>query len=185
MRKFYLMGLVMLMVCLTTISCKKYKKQGKLSIPGIALTFDDDRVDNWYSYLNLLDSLQLKATFYISGYHKLSIVQKQKLRQIQSRGHEIAFHTRNHHNMNEYTKKYKKTQQQMIQEEIVKGLEEMNKDGFYPKTFAFPFGAHNPVIDDLLRKYFKSIRALNGSKDYSKSLTKDDNNYLLYGFGLD
>ena len=48
--------------------------------PGIALTFDDDRVDNWFQYLPLFDSLDVRATFYISKYNRLSAEQKNKLR---------------------------------------------------------------------------------------------------------
>jgi peptidoglycan-N-acetylglucosamine deacetylase len=185
MQKVYFLCLLVLIVCFSSIQCKKYGKKGYVDMPGIALTFDDDRVDNWYTYIDLLDSLQLKATFYISSYAKMTPLQKQKLHALQNRGHEIAYHTRTHANLNEYMKKYKKSQQQMMQEEIVKGLAEMNKDGFYPKNFAYPFGAHNPMLDEALHKYFKSVRALNGSTDYSKSLTAGKNNYKLYGFGLD
>src|SRR5206468_12974527 len=36
----------------------------------------------------------------------------------------------------------------------------------------------------LLQK-FKSLRALNGTNDYSKSLTKNTNNKILYALGMD
>lgn len=177
--------LVFVAIAVTTLHCTKYKKEGYVPKPGIVLTFDDNRIDNWSKYLNLLDSLGLKATFYVSGYQKLNATQKQKLKKIQARGHEIAYHTRTHPNMSTYMQKYKKTLQQMIDEEIVKGLTEMQNDGFNPTSFAFPFGAHNGLVDNALKPYFKSIRALNGSKDYAKSLTATDKNYILYGFGLD
>ena len=48
--------------------CKKFEKEGHMNEPGIVLTFDDDRVDNWYSFLPLFDSLGVKATFYICKY---------------------------------------------------------------------------------------------------------------------
>ena len=65
---------------------------------GLALTFDDYNIDNWYTYIDLLDSFNVKATFYVSNYNKLNVHQKAKLHEIQNRGHEIAFHSTNHVN---------------------------------------------------------------------------------------
>ncbi len=65
---------------------------------GIALTFDDNYIDNLYPYLDLFDSLGVKATFYISNYNKLNDAQKSRLHELQSHGHEIAFHSTNHVN---------------------------------------------------------------------------------------
>jgi peptidoglycan-N-acetylglucosamine deacetylase len=61
----------------------------------------------------------------------------------------------------------------------------MNRDGFYPVTFAYPGGAHNGLFDNLLRRYFKSVRALNGTADFSKSLVPTEHNQVLYGLGID
>ena len=43
--------------------CNKYDKEGAMDMPGVALTFDDNSIDNWYSYMPLLDSFGVKATF--------------------------------------------------------------------------------------------------------------------------
>jgi len=34
-------------------------------------------------------------------------------------------------------------------------------------------------------RYFKSVRALNGTQDFSKSVVPTDHNTLLYGLGID
>lgn len=73
----------------------------------------------------------------------------------------------------------------MIQLEVVNGIELMKADGFNPTAFAFPYGKNNGIINDALKPYFKTIRALNGTKDYAKSVVKTTNNYLLFAFGLD
>jgi peptidoglycan/xylan/chitin deacetylase (PgdA/CDA1 family) len=174
-----------LLVILLLNSCEKFSKKGFIPEPGIALTFDDNRIDNWYNHLDLLDSLHLKATFYISGYTRLTPVQKQRLAVIKSRGHEIGYHTVTHPNMNTYMQKFRKTMDQMMFAEIKTGLTAMEHDGFFPKVFAYPFGARNGFLDTELKKYFISVRALNGSMDYSKSLVATQKNYLIYGFGLD
>ena len=73
----------------------------------------------------------------------------------------------------------------LINNEILAGMKKMNSDGFYPTTFAYPYGAHNGYLDQTLLKYFKSVRALNGSTDYSKSLVPTNKNSVLFGIGLD
>jgi peptidoglycan/xylan/chitin deacetylase (PgdA/CDA1 family) len=165
--------------------CKKFEKQCYLKDPGIVLTFDDDKVDNWFTYLPLLDSAGAKVTFYICKYNRFTADQKRKLAIIQSHGHEIAFHTTNHYNMEDYVYKSKHTVEELMRSEVEAGLKLMNRDGFYPKTFAYPYGAHNGVLDKALMRYFKSVRALNGTQDFSKSIVPNENNNLLYGLGID
>jgi len=165
--------------------CKKFEKQGNIQEPGIALTFDDDKIDNWFTYLPLLDSTNTKVTFYICKYNRFTAEQKRKLAVIQSHGHEIAFHTTNHYNMEEYVYKSKHTLEELMHCEIVAGLKLMNNDGFFPVTFAYPYGAHNGLFDKTLMRYFKSVRALNGTQDFSKSVVPTTKNQLLYGLGID
>ncbi len=177
--------LILLTVCTLFYGCTKFEKHGQIKKAGIAFTFDDDRVDNWFKYLPYLDSANVKATFYICKYNRFTADQKQKLAVIQSHGHEIAFHSTNHYNMLDYVYKYKHTTDELLQNEIESGLKMMNKDGFYPTTFAYPYGAHNGLYDKMLMRYFKSVRALNGTSDFSKSLAPTEKNNLLFGFGID
>jgi len=150
---------------------------------GVALTFDDNYIDNWYPNLDLFDSLGVKATFYISNYNKLSDAQKTKLKAIRVHGHEIAFHSTNHV---DFLKCVDSTSvDRLVKEEIIHGLRLMNNNGFYPTTFAYPYGRHNDRLDKLLLKYFKSVRALNGTKNLSRSLAPLKDNKLLFGLGID
>jgi peptidoglycan-N-acetylglucosamine deacetylase len=176
---------LLLIVLLLPGACRKFDKQGYLPQPGIAITFDDNYVNNWHKYLPLLDSLGIKATFYVSGYHQMNAEQVNKLRAIQHRGHEIAYHTLNHYNLVDYVYKYHRSIPQMIQQEIMPGLLKMNQDGFYPKTFAYPFGSHCASLDKALLPYFKSVRALNGTTNYGLSQAATEKNEVLYGLGLD
>ena len=170
--------------CLLCInSCKKFDTAGEMIQSGIALTFDDCYVDNWYDYLPLLDSFGVKATFYISQYHRLSPAQKNKLAILRSKGHEIAFHTTNHPRMCQYLQAFGLNN--LMQYEIYDDLTKMNQDGFYPKTFAYPYGEHNKILDDRLLKIFKSLRILNGTTDYTLSETATTSNSILYGLGMD
>lgn len=181
---YLLIGLLVI----TSISCRKSEvkiAQAELAPQkgGIAITFDDYSVDNWYRYINLLDSFKAKCTFYVSNYNKLSETQKQKLHDIQNHGHEIAFHSTNHINFVQNLQKlgFKK----LMDEEVRNGLELMNKDGFYPQTFAYPYGAHNLLMDKALVKRFKSIRTLNGTHELKNSLFPLSGNTFIRGLGID
>ena len=178
-------GISMVLVIILFSGCKKFDRPGNLKEPGIVLTFDDDRVDNWYRHLPMLDSAGVRATFYISNYNRLSAEQKRKLVSIRDHGHEIAFHSTNHYNMMDYVYKYNHTIDECIKNEVEDGLKMMNRDGFYPITFAYPMGAHNGLFDKMLQRYFKSVRALNGTNDYSKSLVPTENNKVIFGLGID
>ena len=165
-----------LVIVLFFSGCKKFEKNGQLQDPGIVVTFDDDRIDNWFTYLPMLDSVGITA---------LPPQQKSKLAIIQSHGHEIAFHGTNHYNMMDYVYKQKHSVEECMKCEVEDGLKLMNRDGFYPITFAYPMGAHNGLFDKMLKRYFKSVRALNGTYDYSKSLAPTEKNDILYGLGID
>ena len=177
--------ITLLVLLLGFSSCNKYKKNGHIQEPGVVLTFDDDRVDNWYKSLPLLDSAGVRATFYICKYNRFTPVQKYKLSIIQSHGHEIAYHTTNHYNMMDYVYKGKHTVEELMKNEVEDGLTLMNRDGFYPTTFAYPYGAHSAVYDKMLMRYFKSVRGLNGTTDYSKSLAPMEKNEVIYGLVID
>lgn len=164
-------------------SCRKTDRYGSITEPGIALTFDDDYVDNWYKYLPLFDSLGVKATFYISSYHNLSASQVKKLEEISQHGNEIAYHTTNHINIAKYLENH--SEQELLQNEIYPDLIKMQQDGFNPVVFAYPYGSHNNETDKFLKPYFKSLRALNGSPNLAKSLAPSTNERLLYAMEMD
>jgi peptidoglycan/xylan/chitin deacetylase (PgdA/CDA1 family) len=178
---FFCFGLV----CLVLVaSCRKDVPKGNIPNGEIAVTFDDYNIDNWYKHLHLLDSLDIKATFYVCRYHLLSAKQKQELREIASHGHEIAYHTTSHLDL---AKTYeKKGLAWIIQNEIHKDLEAMRKDGYAATDFAYPYGSHNPQLDAALLRLFKSIRALGNKQDWNKSLVKrSGDKQIFYGAGID
>jgi peptidoglycan/xylan/chitin deacetylase (PgdA/CDA1 family) len=179
--------LLILISCFGVLSlfqgCTKMAVTGHLQKSGVALTFDDYSVAEWYRCLPMFDSFKVKATFFISNYNKLKKEDIDKLRALKRRGHEIAFHTTNHFNMTKYLNN--EGMNLLIQNEVAAGLSKLNADGFYPTTFAYPYGKHNQALDNTLLTYFKSVRALNGTNDFRKSLATTSNNSILYGLGID
>lgn len=60
----------------------------------IALTFDDGPAGNWRQLLDILDSRNVKATFFLLG--NLSLNNPEAVRETAARGHELASHTWSH-----------------------------------------------------------------------------------------
>ncbi len=173
-----------LLCCLIVLcECAKYEKEGYMPRPGLALTFDDYSITDWHNCLTLFDSFNVRATFYVSNYDKLTAKDKQMLHQLQEHGHEIGYHSLTHPNFVKYIQKHPIAQ--LLAEEIDKGISLMNADGFYPQTFAYPYGCHNNITDQALLRKFKSLRALNGSPNRAKSFTATSDNELLYSIGMD
>ena len=166
------------------LSCRKRVPEGSLEKGQVALTFDDAYIDNWYSHLSLLDSLHIKATFYISTYHTLSRTQKERLREIEKHGHEIAYHSTNHLDLvKEVTKNgLAKTEEK----EIMRDLRLMRSDGYKISNFAYPYGSHTSQLNTCLLRTFKSVRALSNKQNYYKSLVKESGEgKVFYGANVD
>ena len=177
-----MLSLFTLLFCCS--SCFKKDLKGKLPDGQIALTFDDANVDNWHSYLPLLDSLHIKATFYISHYHTLSAEQKQKIFDLQRAGHEIAYHTTNHLDLPKEVTKIGLALTE--RREIAEDLRLMQADGFTITNFAYPYGSHSNELDQCLLRRFKSVRALCSYPNYEKSLVKESGEgKVLYGANAD
>ena len=170
-------------ISISTTSCYKKEHQDDMDRPGVVLTFDDRSIDNWFRYMPLLDSFGARATFYISSYHMLTSDQKNKLKQIQNRGHEIGYHTTFHSNLCEYLKLH--GIEDLMSMEICQDLKKMSRDGYNPVSFAYPYGAHNFYLDNQLLSTFKSVRALNGTNDLEKSITGKMVHPVLYALGID
>jgi len=127
-------------------------------LAGIVFAVDDGYVNTWYPFLDYLDSVHFKLTFYITGYHELSNGEKDILKNFKAHGHEIAYHTTNHINVNEFLKD--KSADDYMQEEIFPDIALMDQDSLDVKDFAYPYGAGDKIVDRLLLNYFKSIRKI-------------------------
>ncbi len=178
---------VLVSIFFTLFSCKPEEKTPYTY--NVVLTIDDGYVDNWYPYLDYMDSLHVKVTIYVTLYHKFTEEQKEKLLQFQERGHEIAYHTTNHLNINEFFKEH--TIKDYFELEITPDLFQMHRDGFEVRNFAYPFGKSTIETDSVLTKEFKSIRKLVWTSEQKPIYTLEKILYdtcktqILRGAGLD
>lgn len=158
---------------------------------GVLLTFDDRSVDLWYDYFKDKDA-SIKATFFVHGWHVLRDDEVEKLRVLQSRGHEIGVHSYSHKGVIRDYGGDDRRIQEYLDKEIIPALKNMRADGFDPVNFAFPYGETTDSYNAAIQPYFRSLRTTTYSGStrpletldpiYSKI---DELDYLLSGDGFD
>ena len=137
-------------------SCSTSKTSTTNSKSGVVITFDDYFVNEWKEADVQLANYNWKATFCVSNFEKLSATDISNLKELQSKGHEIAGHGFRHINAKEFTKKNNKQQYLIV--EIFPLIEAFKKEGIEIKSFAYPFGAKTQTLDYELQKHFEIIR---------------------------
>ena len=124
---------------------------------GIAISFDDHFIDEWYSLRPLFQKYNAKVTFFITCSDSLTKDEINRLKQLQKDGHEIGFHGTVHGKSTEFLKAF--GPQKYAETELEPGLKFLASAGFYPTSYAHPGGDHNDQVDSvLIAKGFKILR---------------------------
>jgi PKD repeat protein len=150
---------------------------------GIALTFDDNYIDQWYTLRPLLQKYNAHATFFVAGFGNLDESQIEELRTLQADGNEIAFHGTHHTEAASYLQNH--TVQQYLDYEIIPGLNLMKNAGFNPVDYAWPGGADAPAAVPALEGYFGHLRDTYYDWDDSIYYTEGSHQPLIVGIGID
>jgi peptidoglycan/xylan/chitin deacetylase (PgdA/CDA1 family) len=170
-------------ICLLTIflfcNCQKKKE-------AIAFTFDDSSIDEWYSYRDLFKEYDIRATFFITRPHLLDSNQINKLKILESDGHEIASHAYHHKHATGF-----QIPEDYINQEIKPALQKLQELGFNVTSFAYPFGTSTPELDSVLLNYFKTVRKatynyLDTTIDQYPEIYANSSNYrIVNAMGID
>ncbi|MGB3918523.1 MAG: polysaccharide deacetylase family protein [Thiothrix litoralis] len=148
---------------------------------GLALTFDDDYVDQWYDYFitnsQNINLSNVKATFFVSNFHLLSNDQLNKLHILANAGHEIGSHSYSHGEINtsDPTVNDPAKVSTYLNTQVLPTLTGMVAAGFTPLSFAYPSNGHTNAYDDAIRPYFPFLRA--GYADETRPLSQRDRLY--------
>lgn len=130
--------ILLLLVITTSLYAEQtFFTRGSLNAKEVALSFDDGPGLNTKDILKILDKKDVKATFFLLG---SSVAKRPKLvKDIYSKGHELANHTYNHMNFFRYDEENDKKEK--IKEEILQ-CQDLIKDitGFRTKLVRFPHG---------------------------------------------
>jgi PKD repeat protein len=123
--------------------------QPKESHAGIALTFDDNSIDEWYAIRPILQQYNAHVTFFVCRFGSLDHDKIDKLKILKADGNEIAFHGLYHTDAVTYLQNH--TVQQYLDYEIIPGINLMKDAGLEPLDFAYPDGSDVPAINGMIR----------------------------------
>ena len=124
--------------------------------PGIALSFDDRFIHEWYQLRPLFKKYNARVTFYITQFDSLSKEEIGMLHTLQRDGHEIGCHGAIHTNSIWYV--WRHSMAEYLKNEIDASVIPMQRNGFRPTSFAHPGGAQIWYIDRELLKRFRLLR---------------------------
>ncbi len=135
---------------------------------GIALSFDDRFIEDWYRLRPLLQEFDARVTFYITA-DTLTGEELRQLRELEADGHEIGFHGTVHGNARQMVRTigvegYLKT-------EIEPGMDYLRRQGFAPASYAHPGGNNTAKSDSALLAYgFVNLRDVAKAERYYKGV---------------
>lgn len=124
---------------------------------GIAISFDDHFIKDWYALRPMFKKYNAKVTFFITCSDSLNSEEITLLKQLESEGHEIGFHGTIHGRATDLIAAH--GPQGYIDTELAPGLGYLAAAGFKPTSYAHPGGNHNARVDSvLLSNGFKILR---------------------------
>jgi peptidoglycan-N-acetylglucosamine deacetylase len=142
---------LILIILFSTCRQKKVVQQA-----GIAISFDDRFVKEWYQLRPLLKKYNAKCTFFITQPDSLSHEDVILLHKLEDEGNEIGCHGAMHVRSMYYIWDF--SLEEYMNNEIFPALKTMKKQGFSPKTFAHPGGSQTWYSDRELLKHFSLLR---------------------------
>ena len=89
-------------------------------IAGVAITFDDNSIENWSAIRSILNTYNANVTFFVSNYGTLDEAEINMLRTLQADGHEIGYHGYAHLDASTYLENH--TVSQYMSNEIINGV---------------------------------------------------------------
>lgn len=155
-------------------SCRKNSQNQA----GVCISFDDCTIHEWYAMRPLLNKYQAKVTFFISDFESLDSEKIAMLKTLQTEGHEIGSHGALHTISETYIKAH--SYSAYLAKEVDSNTISMERKGFTPTAFAYPYGAKYWFTDYLLLKRFKIVR---GVTPLNKEKLLEMTDEAFYDFG--
>jgi peptidoglycan/xylan/chitin deacetylase (PgdA/CDA1 family) len=136
---------------------------GRPAEPGLALSFDDDSIEAWTTLADRLDAAGVRATFFVTRYHRFTEDQRVALHALAARGHDIEAHGVAHLRAPAIVED--RGLDGYLADEVLPGLALLRADGYRPTVFAYPFGARTAELDRTLAEHFALLRSVSWSND--------------------
>lgn len=149
-------GLFLILLLNTFLFWSCAKKGSAANEGGIAISFDDHFINEWHALRPLFQQYGAKVTFFVTCSDSLTTDEVNKLKELESDGHEIGFHGTIH---GKSTELIASGADNYVKTELEPGMKWMLKAGFRPTSYAHPGGNHNDQVDSvLLSNGFKILR---------------------------
>jgi peptidoglycan/xylan/chitin deacetylase (PgdA/CDA1 family) len=143
------------MFVLLFLSCQQRTENSEKA--GVAISFDDHFINEWYALRPLFQKYNAHVTFFITCPDILTNDEIFKIKQLQKDGHEIGFHGTIHGNATAMLESI--GPQNYIETELEPGLKHLAEIGIKPTSYAHPGGNHTDQADSiLLANGFKILR---------------------------
>jgi peptidoglycan/xylan/chitin deacetylase (PgdA/CDA1 family) len=171
-----------LLILLILVSCSRPQTKG-----GIIFTFDDQSVQNWVEYKDLLKKYDIRATFFVARPQLLDQGQINGLKALQSDGNEIACHGENHID----ARLYRGTADSFYKVEAEPAISKMNDMGFKIVSYAYAFGLAPDSIDRVMLKHVRYLRKATWNmyntliSNYDKIYARPDSFNVVSSMGID
>lgn len=139
------------------VSCKDQPTSPDITHKaGFCLTFDDTYVKQWQKIIPLLDSNNVKVTFFLTQIYSLSDDEINSLHNFKTKGHEIGSHGWKHIDAVNFLKNHSVSD--YIKQEITPAIDFMNNHNLIPKSFSYPYGYNCDSLDNKLLQTFIALR---------------------------
>ncbi|HEX5169943.1 MAG TPA: polysaccharide deacetylase family protein [Cyclobacteriaceae bacterium] len=158
---------------LIAFSCQKRE----VKRAGICISLDDRSIKEWYEMKELLRKYNSRVTFFVTQFDSLDSIEIKMLKDLEKEGHEIGSHGALHVVSEYYIKE--KSYNEYIENEIDASISAMKKNGFTPKSFAYPYGAKFWFTDLILLSKFEVLRGVEPINN-ERDLTLIDNIYYTF-----
>jgi len=135
---------------------KQFGAGGARQASGLCLTFDDWFVRGWHGARDLFRQYDAKATFFIAKPDKIRNRGWNRLRALQSDGHEIGCHTMTHARLTKFLTEG--TFEDYIAQEILPALDILRGEGLRITSFSYPYFKYRPMLTGLLLQHFRLVR---------------------------
>ncbi len=131
---------------------------GVETYPGLALSFDDAFVPQWYDLRPLFQQYGARVTFFVSRYPNLLDDWHLMLKELAGDGHDIEAHSVLHMRAPTYVEE--NGLGAYMKDEALPSIDLLRADGYEVTTYAYPFGARTGELDDALLDHVKLVRSV-------------------------
>jgi len=130
---------------------------------GLALSFDDAHIAEWWALRPTFDRYGAKVTFFITRYYQWDATMKAQLHDLAADGHAIEAHSVNHLRAPEYVTEH--GLDAYMTDEALPSIDQLRADGYDVTDYAYPFGGRTGELDHALLQHVDRVRAISFAVD--------------------